>query len=70
MQRNNNFKLNLWLTSTNGYLNSGVVATLAKDLNNKDILLCGPAMFMESLKNQFVSMGVDVKKIHYENFSF
>ena len=70
MQKNNNFKLNLWLTSTNGYLNSGVVATLAKDLNNKDILLCGPAMFMESLKNQFVSMGVDVKKIHYENFNF
>lgn len=64
------FKFNLWVASLNGYINSGVIANLSKDLESKDIFLCGPPAFMESLKNQFLSLGVDIKKIHYENFNF
>lgn len=64
------FRFNLWSASMNGYINSGVVANLSKDLESKDIFLCGPPAFMESLKNQFLSLGVDIKKIHYENFNF
>lgn len=65
-----NFRFNLWAASVNGYINSGVVANLSKDLESKDIFLCGPPAFIESLKNQFLSLGVDIKKIHYENFNF
>jgi predicted ferric reductase len=70
VQKNSNFKFNLWITSERGYINGGVIASISKGLEGKDIFLCGPAIFMESLKNQFVSLGVDINKIHYENFSF
>ncbi len=69
-QKNINFKFILWDTTYKGYINSGLILNLSKSLDNKDIFLCGPPKFMESLKNQFISLGVDIKKIHYENFSF
>ena len=69
-QKNSNFKFNFWQAKENGYLNAGIVANLSKGLDSKDIFLCGPPMFMDGLKNQFLSLGVDIKKIHYENFSF
>jgi len=69
-QKNQDFKFNLWDASEKGYINSGLILNLSKGLDSKDIFLCGPPMFMESLKNQFLSLGVDIKKIHYENFSF
>ena len=65
-----NFKYNLWISNESGYLTGDVVLNLSKGLDSKDIFLCGPPMFMESLKNQFVRLGVDVKNIHYENFNF
>lgn len=69
-QKNPNFKCSLWITSEKGYINSGVISNQSGRLEDKDIFLCGPPLFMESLKNQFLSLGVDIKKIHYENFSF
>ena len=68
-QKSPNFKFNLWSASLNGFLNAGVVANLSKGLDSKDIFLCGPPVFMESLKNQFLTLGVDISKIHYENFN-
>jgi len=67
--RNPNFKSNLWIANDKGYINAGLISSQSSGLKDKDIFLCGPAGFMESLKNQFVSLGVDIKKIHYENFS-
>lgn len=69
-QKNSKFKQNLWLANKKGYLNAQIVSELSQGFNNKDIFLCGPPIFMESLKDQFISLGVDIKKIHYENFSF
>ena len=69
-QKNPNFKCNLWVTTDKGYINSGVIASLSNGLEGKEIFLCGPKVFMESLKEQFISLGVDINKIHYENFSF
>jgi predicted ferric reductase len=65
-----NFKFKLWSANEKGYLNADAILNLSKDLASKDIFLCGPPVFMESLKKQFVLLGVDIKKIHYENFSF
>lgn len=64
------FKFNFWEAKQKGYINSGLILNLSKGLDSKDIFLCGPPVFMESLKNQFLSLGVDIKKIHYENFNF
>lgn len=69
-QKNQNFKCNLWLANQKGYLSAKIISDLSQGFNQKDIFLCGPPGFMESLKNQFLSLGVDIKKIHYENFNF
>ncbi len=67
---NSNFKFNLWNANERGYINAGLVSGLSNGLVDKEIFFCGPPMLMESLKNQFLSLGVDIKKIHYEDFSF
>ncbi|HLP86927.1 MAG TPA: ferric reductase-like transmembrane domain-containing protein [Candidatus Paceibacterota bacterium] len=65
-----NFKFNLWEAKDKGYINGNAISDRSNGLDSKDIFLCGPPSFMESLKNQFLSLGVDLNKIHYENFSF
>ena len=69
-EKNSNFKFILWDASKNGYINAGSVSTVSNGLNNKDIFFCGPPLLMESLEKQFISLDVDIKKIHYENFNF
>lgn len=64
-----NFKFNLWTAKEKGYINGKYVSDMSNGLESKDIFLCGPPMFMESLRKQFISLGVDNKKIHYENFN-
>ena len=67
---NSNFNFNLWNTKEKGYIKAESVSSISNGLDHKEIFLCGPLVFMESLKNQFISLGVDINKIHYENFSF
>ncbi|MFA6355334.1 MAG: ferric reductase-like transmembrane domain-containing protein [Candidatus Paceibacterota bacterium] len=67
---NPNFKFNLWCANEKGYINAGVVTNLSGGVEGKDIFFCGPPMLMDSLKNQFVTLGVDITNIHYEDFSF
>jgi predicted ferric reductase len=69
-KKNPSFRFKLWNTKERGFVNGGSVANLSSGLKDKEIFLCGPSVFMESLKEQFVSLGVDIKKIHYENFNF
>jgi predicted ferric reductase len=68
--KNSNFKYNLWISKDKGYITGEIIKNLSHGLDNKEIFLCGPSAFMKSLKDQFISLGVDIKKIHYENFSF
>ena len=68
-RRNPNFRYKLWVTNDKGYINAGLVSSLSGSFNDKEIFLCGPTAFMQSLENQFTASGVDIKKIHYENFS-
>ncbi len=68
--KNPNFKFNLWCANEKGYISGDLIAKASGDIKNKDLFFCGPPMLMESLKNQFVTIGVDIKDIHYEDFSF
>lgn len=68
--KNPNFKFNLWSVKDKGYINGEFISQISGGTKDKDIFFCGPPVFMESLKNQFLELGVDIKKIHYENFSF
>lgn len=68
--KNPNFKFNLWCANERGYISGDLIAKSSGDIKNKDLFFCGPPMLMENLKNQFVTIGVGIKGIHYENFSF
>jgi len=69
-QSNSNFKVNSWCSVEKGFINSGVIASTSGGVEGKDILICGPAVFMESLKKQFLCLGVKINNIHYEKFNF
>jgi predicted ferric reductase len=68
-RRNPNFRYKLWVTNDNGYIKLEIISKMSGSLNDKEIFLCGPSGFMESLESQFISLGINAKKIHYENFS-
>lgn len=67
---NENLKIIPWYSAESGRINSQKVADISHGLTNKDIFLCGPAVFMDSLKKQFISLGVNKKNIHLEQFKF
>ena len=53
-----------------GFVTAGDIAAVSTDLHERDILLCGPPMMMESLTMQFVELGVDRTRVHFEQFRF
>ena len=67
---NKNFRVILWCSNESGFINAGVIANKINDIKDRDIFICGPAIFMESLNQQFLSLSVTKDKIHYENFNF
>ncbi|NVN97572.1 ferric reductase-like transmembrane domain-containing protein [Candidatus Nomurabacteria bacterium] len=68
--QNPNFKFILWCADEKGYISGSAISSLSGGTKDKDFFFCGPPMLMDSLKNQFVNLGVDIKDIHYEDFSF
>jgi ferredoxin-NADP reductase len=46
------------------------IKKLSGDLNNKEIFLCGPPVFMESMREQLIQLGVKKNNIHWEKFNF
>jgi len=68
IENNGKIKIIPWHSSEKGYLNAKIISELSPDLRNKDILLCGPAPLMFSLKDQLLKLGIKRKNIHFENF--
>lgn len=67
--KNKNFKFTLWSSNESGYITAEKIKELDGDLLKKEMFLCGPPVFMENIKNQLLSLGVEINKIHYENFN-
>ncbi len=63
-----NFKVILWCSNTHGHITSQNITGLNQDWAKCDIMICGPSLFMNSLREQFLALGLDEKKIHWENF--
>lgn len=70
MNKNENIKVILWCSDEKSFINAKVVSEISGDLKNKDILLCGPPVFMNSLNKQFKELGVKKNNIHFEQFNF
>jgi len=67
---NKNFKIIPWYTDEKGYVNAQIISKTSEGLDGKEIFLCGPPAFMESLNGQFRKMGIGKERIHWENFNF
>jgi predicted ferric reductase len=62
------FRLFVWCSDERGFISAGAVSKYSNNLSGKDIFICGPPVFMKSLKDQFAKSGVESKKIHWELF--
>lgn len=65
-----NFRVIPWYANEKGYLSASAIYELSGGLRDKDIFLCGPPVFMDSLRGQFRKLGVKKGKIHLEKFNF
>lgn len=65
-----NFRVIFWCVDEKGYLSASEISKISGDLENKDIFLCGPPAFMESLRGQFINLKADKDRIHWEKFNF
>lgn len=59
-------------TSTDfvGRIDSVSIKKLVPDVARREVFLCGPEAFMLAMKEALVSIGVPLKNIHFELFSF
>jgi predicted ferric reductase len=67
--KNNNFRVIPWFSNISGRINAQKISDLSYGLIDKDIMLCGPLIFMQNLREQFKKMAVPVKSVHNEEFN-
>jgi predicted ferric reductase len=67
---NNNFRVFPWYSKEKGRIAALEIKKLTGDLDNKEIFLCGPPVFMESMREQLLQLGVKKNNIHWEKFNF
>jgi len=53
-----------------GYLNIDNLKTIAADFLNREVFTCGPAPYMNAVRNMLKSAGFDMQHYHEESFSF
>jgi predicted ferric reductase len=68
-RRNSNFKFHQHFSEKEGFISANFIFKNDNNIADADIFLCGPASFMQSLREQFVKLGFNNSKIHSEEFS-
>ena len=63
-------KLHLFCSEDHGYINADTISNLSGTLVEKDIFICAPLQMVSSLKQQILTIGVNGKLIHSEEFNF
>ena len=61
--------LKLFTSKTMGHITGSYVKDNSKGFESADFFICGPIVFMKSLRNQLVKLGIRNSKIHTEEFS-
>jgi len=67
-KQNKHFEVISFCSSEKGRINAEVLKDEVKDMGNKEILICGPKVMMDSLKQGFKKLGVGEEKILMEEF--
>lgn len=57
-----------WPSAEKGRISAEKIVSTLGGVNNKHFLLCGPKIMMETLRKQFLRLGVPESNIHYEKF--
>lgn len=65
-----NFRVMDWFSNEKGRLSGNVIFEMSEGLSDKDIFLCGPPPFMQSIRAQLIDLGIFEPRIHWEFFNF
>lgn len=65
-----NFRMFNWFSSEKGRFSGNDLFSSNERLPDKDIFLCGPLTFMESIRTQLIDIGVPRSNIRWEKFNF
>lgn len=57
-----------WLDSVQGYTSPMQLAQLGKGVENPEVFVCGPELFMQCVEQAMKIAGVDGKSVHVERF--
>lgn len=77
LSQNNGFPVTYFLTEEKsvpswgkqGRIDAKGIKSSVPDVKSRDIFLCGPTVFMLAIKEALLSLGVDEKNIHFEEFT-
>lgn len=67
-KNNANLKIMLWQTDKQGFITAEAIKKTSSEINNCEILICGPQVMMTELKKQFLKLGIKKNKIQTEEF--
>ena len=60
----------LWKSSEKGRIDAEKISSISGNLNDKELLICGPSAFKEGIMAGFSAAGVPKKRMHEEAFDF
>jgi len=63
-----NINVIFWVSEKRGFLNGESIRTNTPNLQERDILVCGPGPMMAALEGQLLNQGIKKSKIHAEEF--
>jgi predicted ferric reductase len=66
--QNKNLNIFFWDSKKEGLLTASLIKEKTKDIQDRDILICGPPIMMDALKKQFLNLGVKKSQIYMEEF--
>jgi len=67
-KQKNNFTVHAYYSSLQGRMIAKNITEHTKNIENKEIFLCGPAQMMLDLKKQLISLGANRNNIYFEEF--
>lgn len=67
-KNNKNFNVVFWNFAKQGFLTADLIEEKTGNLQEKELLICGPVPMMAALKTQFLRKGVNKDLIHIEEF--
>jgi predicted ferric reductase len=67
-KNNKHFKVYSNIASKDGFLTAEKIAKKSRDLHDREILICGPPIMINELREQLRALGVPNGKIHSEEF--